>query len=120
MKIDPHTALVVHRLALGTVAIAAPRSAGRLYGLDFEAHPSGAVLTRLMASRNLGLGVGLLLASDAARPLWTRINLAADVLDLVTVTDETRRGALTSRVSGIGLATASAAAALGLAAARRR
>ncbi|KQY58225.1 hypothetical protein ASD11_00705 [Aeromicrobium sp. Root495] len=120
MKIDPHTALVVHRLALGTVAVTAPRAAGRLYGLDFRAHPSGAVLTRLMASRNLGLGLGLLLARPTARPLWTGVNLAVDVLDLVTVTDETRRGALSPRVAAIGLLTAAAAALLGLSAARRR
>lgn len=120
MRIEPRTALVAHRLALGAVAVGAPRAAGRLYGLDFEAHPSGAVLTRLMASRNLGLGLGLLLAPASARPLWTRVNLAVDVLDLVTVTDETRRGALSPRVSGIGLTTAAAAAALGVCAARRR
>ena len=80
--------LAAHRLALGTVALLASRTAGRLYGLDFSAGP-GPTLTRLMASRNLALGVGLLVA------------------------DETRRGALPRKATVIGFLTSLSGAALG-------
>lgn len=114
--IESRIALAVHRIALAAVALLAPRIAGRLYGLDFETHTAGAELTRLMASRNLLLGVGLLLAEGPARPLLAKLNLAVDVIDVITVTDETRRGALPRTATVVGMITASAAAGLGAAA----
>lgn len=105
--------LAAHRVALAVIALLVPRTAGRLYGLDFETHAAGAELTRLMASRNLLLGIGLLRADAAALPLMTKLNLAVDVIDLATVTDETRRGALPRTATVVGMVTAGAAAMLG-------
>jgi len=112
---NARTALAMHRLTLGTVAVMAPRLAGRLFGLDFEAHPMGAELTRLMASRNVLFGIGLLL--DDSR-LMVQLNRAVDLLDLTTVADETRRGTLPRKATLIGGLTAGSAAVLGAAAAR--
>jgi hypothetical protein len=116
--IEPRIALAVHRIALAAVALLVPRTAGRLYGLDFETHTAGAELTRLMASRNLLLGIGLLLADAPARPLLTRLNLAVDAIDIATVSDETRRGALPRTATVVGMITAGAATGLGVAAIR--
>ena len=113
---SPRTGLAAHRIALGVVAVVAPRFAGRLFGLDFAAHPLGAVLTRLMASRNIVLGVGLLLHESEQ---MVRLNRAVDVIDLVTVSDETRRGTIPTRATVIGGLTAGSAALLGRAAAAR-
>lgn len=113
---DARKTLAAHRLALGTVALLAPRHAGRLFGLDFEKQPQAAVLTRLMASRNLVLGVGLLL--DAS-PRMVQLNRASDAIDLVSVTEETRRHAIPLRATVIGGLTATSAAVLGRSAARR-
>ncbi len=104
--------LAAHRLALGTVALLASRTAGRLYGLDFSAGP-GPTLTRLMASRNLALGVGLLMADEKSAPLLHKLNIATDVIDLATVADETRRGALPRKATVIGFLTSLSGAALG-------
>lgn len=112
---SPHTGLAVHRLALGGVAVLAPRFAGRLFGLDFAAQPAGAVLTRLMASRNLLLGIGLLLDDG---PHMVRLNRAVDAIDLATVADETRRRSIPPQATITGGLTAGSAALLGRAAAR--
>ena len=118
IMIEPRVALAVHRIALAVVALVIPRTAGRLYGLDFQTHTAGAELTRLMASRNLLLGIGLLVADTSAQPLLTKLNVAVDAIDIVTVTDETRRGALPRTATVVGMLTAGAAAALGAAALR--
>jgi len=110
--------LAAHRIALALVALLIPRTAGRLYGLDFKTHTPGAELTRLMASRNLLLGVGLLLADEQAQPLMAKLNLAVDVIDIATVADETRRGALPRTATAVGMITAGAAAGLGALAVR--
>lgn len=109
-------ALAAHRLALASAALLAPRLAGRLFGLDFEAQPQAAVLTRLMASRNLLLGVGLLLAGDSSE--LVALNRAVDLIDLVSVGEETRRRGIPPRATVIGGLTAGSAALLGRLAAR--
>lgn len=109
------TGLAVHRLALGVVAVLAPRFAGRLFGLDFAAHPVGAELTRLMASRNILLGIGLLVDDG---PRMVQLNQAVDAIDLATVADETRRRAIPAQATIIGSLTAGSAALLGRYAAR--
>jgi hypothetical protein len=114
--VNARTGLAAHRLALGGVAVVAPRFAGRLFGLDFATHPPGSVLTRLMASRNLLLGIGLLLDDG---PQMVRLNRAVDAIDLVSVTNETRRRSIPARATLIGGLTAGSAALLGRAAARR-
>ena len=116
--IPAHNCLAAHRIALALIALLIPRTAGRLYGLDFETHTAGAELTRLMASRNLLLGVGLLLADEQARPLIAKLNFAVDVIDIATVTDESRRGTLPRTATVVGLITAGAAAGLGALAVR--
>jgi hypothetical protein len=105
-------ALAAHRITLATTALLAPRLAGRLFGLDFDAQPQAAVLTRLMASRNLALGVGLLVTSGPAGDAVARMNAAVDVIDLVGVAEETRRGAIPVRATVIGGLTAGSGAAL--------
>lgn len=113
---NARTGLAIHRLALGGVAVLAPRLAGRLFGLDFQVHTSGAVLTRLMASRNIVLGLGLLLDDG---PRMVHLNRAVDLVDLVTVSDEARRRAIPLQATVTGALTAGSAAALGHAASRR-
>ncbi|KAA1421857.1 hypothetical protein F0U44_06200 [Nocardioides humilatus] len=107
---NARTGLAVHRLTLGTVAVLAPRLAGRLFGLDFATHTVGAELTRLMASRNILLGLGLLLDGG---PRMVQLNRAVDLIDLATVADETRRRSIPTQATIIGGITAGSAAALG-------
>jgi predicted cation transporter len=111
-------ALIAHRISLATVALVAPRTAGRLFGLDFDAQPQAAVLTRLMASRNLALGAGLLFTSGTTSRVIARMNAAVDLIDLLGVTEETRRRAIPLRATVIGGLTASSGAALSQLAAR--
>lgn len=108
--------LTAQRLALGAVALTAPRVAGRLFGLDFAAHSQAAVLTRLFAVRHVALGAGLLLTDGSAQRALVRMNLAVDAIDLVSVALETRARSLPRISSAIGGATALTAAALGIAA----
>jgi hypothetical protein len=110
--------LVAQRLALGSVALVAPRTAGRLFGLDFEAHSQAAVLTRLFAARHVALGAGLLLTDGPARRALVRMNGVVDAVDLVGVALETRRHSLPRVSSAIGGVTAATALALSIAATR--
>jgi hypothetical protein len=72
------------RVALGAVAIAAPRAASRPWVGAATAGPASAVLGRALGGRDVALGLGALLASRRSAPLrgWVEAGGLADCGDV--------------------------------------
>jgi hypothetical protein len=86
--------LAAVRTPIGVGAWAAPRLAGRLFGLDIPGNPQAPYLARLFGVRDVALAVGALQSTGEARKLWLRIGLACDVADGVAGLLAGRRGYL--------------------------
>jgi hypothetical protein len=69
------------RLAVGAISWAAPRAAGRLFGIDAEANPQAPYLARLFGVRDVALAWGALGSEGNARRQWLVAGLACDAAD---------------------------------------
>ena len=65
----PGKTLTVLRFIIGGGAWIAPRTMGRLFGLDIDANPQAPYVARLFAVRDAVLGVGLVATDGDARRL---------------------------------------------------
>jgi hypothetical protein len=108
--------LVGLRGAIGVGAWLAPRSSGRLFGLDPDANPQSPYLGRLFGARDAALAFGLSASSGSQRSQWLRIGIACDLADAGAGLLAGRRGELPMRAAVLVTATALVAAALGVAA----
>jgi hypothetical protein len=108
--------LVGLRGAIGVGAWLAPRSSGRLFGLDPDANPQSPYLGRLFGARDAALAFGLSTSSGSQRSQWLRIGIACDLADAGAGLLAGRRGELPTRAAVLVTATALVAAALGVAA----
>jgi hypothetical protein len=108
--------LVGLRGAIGVGAWLAPRSSGRLFGLDPDANPQSPYLGRLFGARDAALAFGLSTSSGSQRSKWLRIGIACDLADAGAGLLAGRRGELPTRAAVLVTATALVAAALGVAA----
>ena len=91
-------------LGLGAAELVAPRSISKLLGVPDDR----CGLIRGYGLREIGAGVGLLLASRPAPWLWTRV--AGDLLDLGTLRAargrSSRTGAVNAALAGVAAVTA--------------
>jgi hypothetical protein len=107
---------VALRGAVGAGAWLAPRSSGRLFGLDPDANPQASYLGRLFGARDAALAFGLSGSSGPQRSQWLRIGIACDLADAAAGLLAGRRGELPKVATVLVTATALAAAGLGVAA----
>src|ERR1700760_1422182 len=96
------TGLSLGRLAIGTVALASPDLAGKLFRLDAEANPQLPYMTRMFASREIALGAVTLLARGKARRKLVALGMGVDGADAFAGIDAMRSGAVSQSV-GVGL-----------------
>jgi hypothetical protein len=112
----PGRTLTMLRFIVGGGTWLAPRTAGRIFGLDVDANPQASYVGRLFGVRDAILGVGLAATSGDARRLWWRVGVACDLADVVAGVLGRRSGDLPARSAAMLTGTAIAAASLGAAA----
>jgi hypothetical protein len=112
----PGKTLAVLRFIIGGGTWLAPRTSGRLFGLDVDANPQTPYVARLFAVRDAVLGVGLVATSGDARRLWWRVGVACDMADAIAGLLAGRARELPSVSTALVTGTALGAAALGAAA----
>jgi hypothetical protein len=112
----PGKLLTVLRFVIGGSSWVAPRTAGRVFGLDVDANPQAPYLGRLFGVRDAVLGVGLLSTRGDARRLWWQVGIACDVADLAAGLLAGRARELPRGATAMVSAAAATAAALGTAA----
>jgi hypothetical protein len=103
------------RLAIGAGAWAAPRLAGKLFGLDADANPQSPYLARLFGARDVALAWGALSSEGEARRQWLLAGVACDLADAAAGIFGGRSGYLPGPASVLVTGTALSAAALGVA-----
>lgn len=81
---NPVTGLSLGRIAVGTVAMANPQLAARMFQLDAEANPQLPYVARLFGSREVALGVATLVASGRSRTGLVLLGVAVDAADAAT------------------------------------
>jgi hypothetical protein len=108
------------RLAIGVASWAAPRSAGRLFGLDAEANPQAPYLARLFGIRDVALAWGTLGSEGEAQRQWLMAGLACDLADTVAGVAGGRGGYLPRLTSALVTGTALSAVVMGASALRGR
>jgi hypothetical protein len=101
-------------MLIGISAWAAPRTTGRLFGLDSEANPQAPYLARLFGARDMALAWGALGAEGRARRQWLVAGLACDAADTLAGVAGGREGYLPKLTSVLVSGTALAAVALGV------
>jgi hypothetical protein len=107
--------LVGLRGAVGAGAWLAPKSTGRLFGLDPESNPQAPYLGRLFGVRDVALAFGLSTSSGSERAQWLRIGIACDLADAVAGLLAGRHRELPTVATVLVTGTALGAAALGIA-----
>ena len=107
------------RAAIGVGAYAAPNLTGRLFGLDPEANPQAAFVSRLFGARDLALAAGTLGSEGPARRQWLAIGMACDAADALAAYLAGRDGTLPKAAAVLSGATALSAVGFGVVALRQ-
>lgn len=81
---NPVTGLSLGRIAVGTIALANPELAGKLFQLDVANNPQLPYLSRLFGSREIALGTLTLISRGSARRNLVLIGIAVDAADAAT------------------------------------
>jgi hypothetical protein len=76
--------LAYGRIAIGSVALLAPRLAAKAFLLDPDANPQVPFVTRLFGPREIALGALTLATSGATRELLVKTGMAVDGADAFT------------------------------------
>jgi len=97
---DPVTGLALGRVAIGSVALASPPLAAKLFRLDLEANPQLSYMTRMFGSREVLLGGLTLLARGKARRTLVLAGIAVDAADAAAGVLAGREGAVSGATSG--------------------
>jgi hypothetical protein len=102
------------RLAISGPLLIAPGPAVRLLGMDSATAKRTAFLTRMAAARDLGIGVGTLVARDTDQVgLWLAVGAAADAVDALAILSAARAGVVHRATAGLSVALAAGGAAFG-------
>ena len=81
---NPVIGLSLGRIAVGSVALANPETAARLFQLDPVTNPQVPYVTRLFGSREVALGLVTLLASGKAQRGLIGLGILVDGADAAT------------------------------------
>jgi hypothetical protein len=108
----PTTAYALGRLVFGIAALAAPATVGRTLAGAGGAEPDAQAFLRGMGGREIGLGLGILAAVRAGRPVqsWLISGLLADSSDIAGLTFTWTHLPPAKRWLSMGMAGAAAAA----------
>jgi hypothetical protein len=111
----PTTAYALGRLVFGIAALAAPATVGRTLAGAGGAEPDAQAFLRGMGGREIGLGLGILAALRAGRPVqsWLIAAVLGDSSDIAGIARTWRH--LPPDKRWLSLGTAGAAAAVGAA-----
>lgn len=107
---NPALSLAAARILVGTVALATPNEASKLFRLDAAGNPQLPYMTRLFASREIALGAATLLARGPAQRQLIAAGIAVDAADAVAALAAGRDGSV-SRLTALLLAAPAVAAA---------
>ncbi|WP_203337916.1 DUF4267 domain-containing protein [Nocardioides limicola] len=91
---NPAIGLALGRVAIGTMAVTAPRTGARLFQLDPTANPQLSYMTRLFGSREILLGVATLVSSGNAQRGLVAAGIAVDAGDALAALDSAQAGEL--------------------------
>jgi len=106
--------LVGGRLVVGGGALVAPRTTGRLFGIDPDANPAAAFVGRLFGVRALLMAVLAASADGLDQERQLRAGVAVDLIDAVAALAAGRRRQLGLLPATAAFAAAVTAAALGM------
>jgi hypothetical protein len=108
----PMAAYALGRLVFGIAALAAPAAAGRALAGAGGAEPDAQSFLRGMGGREIGLGLGILAALRARRPVqsWLIAGLLADSSDIAGIAATWKHLPPAKRWLSMGTAGAAAAA----------
>jgi hypothetical protein len=115
---NPVSQLAGLRAAIGVGAYTAPNLTGRLFGLDPDANPQAAFVSRLFGARDLALAAGTLGSDGATRRQWLAIGMACDAADALAAYLAGRDGTLPKYAAVLAGGTALSAVAVGAVALR--
>jgi hypothetical protein len=113
VDMKPMALYAMGRLAFGVAALAAPAAAGRALAGAGGAEPDAQAFLRGMGGREIGLGLGILAALRADRPVrpWLVAGVLADSSDIAGIAGTWEH--LPPAKRWLGVATAGGAAAVG-------
>ena len=117
---NPVLGLSLGRIAIGSVAVANPDLAAKLFQLDTASNPQLPYLTRLFGSREVVLGLVTLLSRDTARRNLVAAGLVVDAADAATGYLAMRDGTVPKRTAATIIAPALGAVGTGVSALLRR
>jgi hypothetical protein len=100
---DPVTGLSLGRIGLGVLALAAPATTAKIFGLQPESNPQLGVVSRMFGAREVALGAVTLASRGTLRRNLTAVGMAVDAADAATGIAGLKTQQL-SRSAGLGLA----------------
>ncbi len=117
---NPVIGLSLGRVAVGSVALANPDLAAKLFQLDPATNPQLPYLTRLFGSREIALGLVTLLARDTSRRGVVAVGILVDAADAATGYLAMQEGTVSKKTALTLIAPAVGAVGSGLSALFRR
>jgi hypothetical protein len=111
---NPVTGLSLGRIAVGTVALADPNLAGKLFQLDPAANQQLSYVTRLFGSREVALGLATLVARGKTRRNLVLLGVLVDAADAGTGYLGIQEGVVSKQTGGALIGPAVGAVLAGL------
>lgn len=115
---NPALGLAAARVALGSIAVAAPAVGAGLFRLDARTNPQLPYMTRLFGGREIALGLATLLTRGSAQRNLVLLGIAVDAVDAGAGVLAARQGAVDRRTGVLLTSPAVAAVLAGAAGAR--
>lgn len=111
---NPVTGLSLGRIAVGTVALADPNLAGKLFQLDPATNQQLSYVTRLFGSREVALGLATLVARGRTRRNLVLLGVLVDAADAGTGYLGIQDGVVSKQTGGALIGPAAGAIVAGL------
>ncbi|MEV5002249.1 hypothetical protein [Nocardioides sp. LML1-1-1.1] len=113
---DPVTGLSIGRILVGIVALVAPSTAARLFGVTPAANPQLGIFGRMFGAREIALGAVTLASRGALRRNLTVVGIAVDGADVASGALEITAGGVPKLQGGALVGVAAGAVGAGIAA----